>query len=150
MHYLREAVSRGSTLYLSAVVVSEFHAKQPIMALPLCNFRALPLNMDHAMMAGEGVLEIVILGVAVFPHVVRCGRERPHRAGSRTEAAFIGAEPCREGNSAPAFQRFRADKGHRRGQGVDHGRLRYAGHEGLHSQRNESYRMQRRRLANTL
>ncbi len=53
MHYLREAVSRGSTLYLSAVVVSEFHAKQPIMALPLCNFRALPLNMDHAMMAGE-------------------------------------------------------------------------------------------------
>lgn len=53
MRYLREAVSRGSTLYLSAVVVSEFHAKQPITDLPLRNFRVLPFNIDHAMMAGE-------------------------------------------------------------------------------------------------
>lgn len=52
MRYLREAVSRGSTLYLSAVVVSEFHAKQAITDLPLRNFRVLPFNMDHAMMAG--------------------------------------------------------------------------------------------------
>ena len=53
MRYLREAVVRGSTLYLSAVVVSEFHAKQPITDLPLRNFRVLPFNIDHAMMAGE-------------------------------------------------------------------------------------------------
>lgn len=52
MRYLREAVSHGSTLYLSAVVVSEFHAKQPITDLPLRNFRVLPFNIDHAMMAG--------------------------------------------------------------------------------------------------
>lgn len=53
MSYLREAVRRGSTLYLSAVVVSEFHAKQPITDLPLRNFQVLPFNIDHAMMAGE-------------------------------------------------------------------------------------------------
>lgn len=53
MLYLREAVQRGATLYLSAVVVSEFHAKQPITDLPLRNFRVLPFNIDHAMMAGE-------------------------------------------------------------------------------------------------
>ena len=53
MLYLREAVTRGSTLYLSAVVVSEFHAKQPITDLPLRNFQVLPFNIDHAMMAGE-------------------------------------------------------------------------------------------------
>ena len=51
MRYLREAVQRGATLYLSAVVVSEFHAKQPITDLPLRNFRVLPFNIDHAMMA---------------------------------------------------------------------------------------------------
>lgn len=53
MRYLREAVARRATLYLSAVVVSEFHAKQPITDLPLRNFRVLPFNIDHAMMAGE-------------------------------------------------------------------------------------------------
>lgn len=49
----REAVTRGSTLYLSAVVISEFHTKQPVTDLPLRNFRVLPFNIDHAMMAGE-------------------------------------------------------------------------------------------------
>ena len=53
MCYFREAVTRGATLYLSAVVISEFHAKQPITDLPLRNFRVLPFNIDHAMMTGE-------------------------------------------------------------------------------------------------
>ncbi len=53
MRYLRESVALGATLYLSAIVVSEFHAKQPITDLPLRNFRVLPFNIDHAMMAGE-------------------------------------------------------------------------------------------------
>ena len=53
MRCLREAVQRGATLYLSAVVVSEFHAKQPITDLPLRNFHVLPFNIDHGMMAGD-------------------------------------------------------------------------------------------------
>ena len=53
MRYLREAVQRGATLYLSAVVVSEFHAKQPITDLPWRNFHLLPFNIDHGMMAGD-------------------------------------------------------------------------------------------------
>ena len=53
MRYLREAVQRGATLYLSAVVVSEFHAKQPITDLPLRNFHVLPFNIDHGMKAGQ-------------------------------------------------------------------------------------------------
>ena len=53
MRYLREAVARGATLYLSAVVIAEFHGKQPVTDLPLRHFRVLPFNIDHAMMAGE-------------------------------------------------------------------------------------------------
>ena len=53
MRYLREAVERGATLYLSAVVIAEFHGKQPVTDLPLRHFRVLPFNIDHAMMAGE-------------------------------------------------------------------------------------------------
>ncbi|MDZ7589863.1 MAG: PIN domain-containing protein [Rubrivivax sp.] len=53
MRYLREAVARSATLYLSTVVVAEFHAKQAVTDLPLRNLRVLPFNIDHAMMAGE-------------------------------------------------------------------------------------------------
>jgi predicted nucleic acid-binding protein len=58
MRYLRESVSRGATLYLSAIVISEFHAKQPITDLPLRHFRVLPFNIDHAMMAGDLAAEL--------------------------------------------------------------------------------------------
>jgi len=53
MRYLREAVTRASTLYLSTVVIAEFHAKQAVTDLPLRNLRVLPFNVDHAIMAGE-------------------------------------------------------------------------------------------------
>lgn len=50
--YFREAVHRGVTLYLSAIVASEFQVKQAVTDLPLRNFTVLPFNIDHAMQAG--------------------------------------------------------------------------------------------------
>ena len=38
---------------MSVIAIAEFHGKQPITDLPLRNFRVLPFNVDHAMMAGE-------------------------------------------------------------------------------------------------
>lgn len=51
--YLREALSRGTPLYLSAIVASEFQVKQPVTDLPLRNLHVLPFNIDHAMTAGN-------------------------------------------------------------------------------------------------
>lgn len=51
--YLREALSQGCPLYLSAVVASEFQVKQAVTDLPLRNFHVLPFNIDHAMTSGN-------------------------------------------------------------------------------------------------
>lgn len=51
--YLREALTRGCPLYLSAIVASEFQVKQAVTDLPLRNFNVLPFNIDHAMTAGQ-------------------------------------------------------------------------------------------------
>jgi predicted nucleic acid-binding protein len=50
--YIIESVRRGSPLYLSAIVASEFQVKQPVTDLPLRNLVVLPFNIDHAMTAG--------------------------------------------------------------------------------------------------
>ena len=50
---MREALLHRCTLYLSAVVASEFQVGQPVTDLPLRNFHVLPFNIDHAMMAGN-------------------------------------------------------------------------------------------------
>ena len=50
--YFKEAVQRQIPLYLSAIVISEFQAKQAINDLPLRNFVVLPFNVDHAMRCG--------------------------------------------------------------------------------------------------
>ena len=59
LQYFREALQRDTPLYLSVIAASEFHVKQAITDLPLRNFRVLPFNIDHAMMAGRlmGVLQ---------------------------------------------------------------------------------------------
>jgi predicted nucleic acid-binding protein len=51
--YLREALSCGAPLYLSAIAASEFQVKQPVTDLPLRNLHVLPFNIDHAMTAGN-------------------------------------------------------------------------------------------------
>lgn len=53
VQYLREALTRGCPLYLSAIAVSEFQVKQAVTDLPLRNFHVLPFNIDHAMTAGQ-------------------------------------------------------------------------------------------------
>jgi predicted nucleic acid-binding protein len=50
--YIIESLRRGSPLYLSAIVASEFQVKQPVTDLPLRNLVVLPFNIDHAMTAG--------------------------------------------------------------------------------------------------
>lgn len=50
--YLREAVTRRAPVFLSVIAIAEFHRKQSVNDLPLRNFRVLPFNVDHAMMAG--------------------------------------------------------------------------------------------------
>jgi predicted nucleic acid-binding protein len=50
--YYREFIQRGSLMFLSAVVASEFHVKQSINDLELRNFIVLPFNIDHAMACG--------------------------------------------------------------------------------------------------
>ena len=50
--YYREALLRGTPLYLSAIVASEFQVGQSVTDLPLRNLEVLPFNRDHAMTAG--------------------------------------------------------------------------------------------------
>lgn len=52
LQYYRECVQRQVTMYLSAIVISEFQVKQAINDLPLRNFVVLPFNVDHAMRCG--------------------------------------------------------------------------------------------------
>lgn len=50
--YYRECIHRQVPMYLSAIVISEFHVKQSINDLELRNFIVLPFNVDHAMACG--------------------------------------------------------------------------------------------------
>jgi hypothetical protein len=50
--YYREFIQRGTTIFLSTIVISEFQVKQPIQDLELRNFVVLPFNIDHAMACG--------------------------------------------------------------------------------------------------
>lgn len=46
--YYRMFIDRRVTMYLSAIVASEFQVKQEINDLPLGNFLVLPFNINHA------------------------------------------------------------------------------------------------------
>jgi hypothetical protein len=50
--FYREFIQRGTIIFLSTIVVSEFQVKQPIQDLELRNFVVLPFNIDHAMACG--------------------------------------------------------------------------------------------------
>ena len=51
--YFKEALSNGVPIYLSSIVASEFHVKQPVSDLGLRNFVVLPFNIDHALRCGD-------------------------------------------------------------------------------------------------
>lgn len=46
--YYRMFIDRRVTMYLSAIVASEFQVRQEITDLPLENFLVLPFNINHA------------------------------------------------------------------------------------------------------
>lgn len=50
--YYREFIQRGTVMFLSTIVVSEFHVKQPVTDLELRNFMVLPFNIEHGMACG--------------------------------------------------------------------------------------------------
>ena len=74
----------------------------------------------NTMMAGQRLLEVVVLGIAIFPDAGCSSFDRLDHTRRRAEAAFIGAEPCPEGDAALALQCFGPDKGHRRRQRLHH------------------------------
>ena len=47
--YFKEALAHAVPIYLSSIVASEFHVKQPVSDLGLRNFIVLPFNIDHAL-----------------------------------------------------------------------------------------------------
>lgn len=51
--YYRECIRRRVVMFLSTIVIAEFHVKQPITDLALRNFLPLPFNIDDAMACGE-------------------------------------------------------------------------------------------------
>lgn len=51
--YFKEALLREVPIYLSSIVASEFHTKQPVSDLGLRNFVILPFNIDHALKCGD-------------------------------------------------------------------------------------------------
>jgi predicted nucleic acid-binding protein len=55
--YFRECVARQVPMFLSAIVASEFHVKQPYTSLPLRNLIVLPFNIDHAERCGDLVAQ---------------------------------------------------------------------------------------------
>jgi hypothetical protein len=70
-------------------------------------------------MRGQRLLQIVILGIAVFPGLGGCpfhGRDGLRRW---SKYAFIGADAGAEGAAAVAILRLRPDERHGRGQLVD-------------------------------
>ena len=56
--FYRECIRRNVPMYLSAVVISEFHVRQSINDLELRNFIVLPFNVDHAMACGLMLREL--------------------------------------------------------------------------------------------
>lgn len=46
-------VEEGVLMYLSTIVASEFHVKQPVQHLPLRSFSVLPFSLSAAMAAAE-------------------------------------------------------------------------------------------------
>lgn len=51
--YFKTALENSVPIYLSSIVASEFHVKQPVSDLGLRNFIALPFNIDHALRCGD-------------------------------------------------------------------------------------------------
>lgn len=49
--YFQHFVDEGVPMYLSTIVASEFHLKQPVTDLPLDSIVVLPFNLDDAMHA---------------------------------------------------------------------------------------------------
>jgi hypothetical protein len=53
VQYFRYFAAEGIPMYLSTIVASEFHLKQPVTDLPLEAIIALPFNLNDAMRAAE-------------------------------------------------------------------------------------------------
>jgi predicted nucleic acid-binding protein len=51
--YFKAALQNSVPIYLSSIVASEFHVKQPVSDLGLRNFIVLPFNFDHALRCGD-------------------------------------------------------------------------------------------------
>ena len=83
-----------------------------------------------AEMRGERRLEVVIVGVAIHPHVAaRPPASRAITDGRRAEAALVGADARAEDRAARPLLRLRPDEGHGGGQGGDdRGLFRAQGH----------------------
>ena len=75
----------------------------------------------HAVLRGQRVLEVVVLGIAVFPGIGRLLAHRLDGARRRAEHALVGADAGAEQAAALALLRFRPDEGHGRGQLLDDG-----------------------------
>ncbi len=83
----------------------------------------------HAVVGGEGLLQVVVLRVAVHPGI---GGGRLHRgdgAGGGAEKAFVRPEPGTEGGAGAAFKGLGAGEGDGRGEPVGVGGQK-AGHGG--------------------
>lgn len=51
--YFIEMINRGTAMYLSTIVISEFEVRQRISDLGLNQFIIVPFNIDHAIAAGS-------------------------------------------------------------------------------------------------
>ena len=51
--YYRLMIEEQIPMYFSAIAAAEFSIKQPITDLPLKNFRPIPFNVPHALVAGR-------------------------------------------------------------------------------------------------
>jgi hypothetical protein len=80
-------------------------------------------------MSRERQLEIVVFGIAVFPHLRRCLPHRGHDSQRRSETVFIGAKAGTERSAAGALLRLGANKRNGGGQAFNQwGKGRALGH----------------------
>ncbi|MEX2520211.1 MAG: hypothetical protein WD969_12875, partial [Paracoccaceae bacterium] len=70
----------------------------------------------HAQMRGDGALEVVIVRIAIFPHLAGCLRHRRDNARGGAETVLIGAEAGAERAATRAFLGLRPHEGNRVGQ----------------------------------
>ncbi|AMY70269.1 hypothetical protein FALB51S_03872 [Frigidibacter albus] len=89
-------------------------AQQPVDALAHHHMRG-----RGAVMGGQRGAQVVVLGVAIHPHVACGGGHRLDGAGRGAEHAFIRAEPGGEAAGAGPLLRLGPDEGHGGGKRRD-------------------------------